>query len=425
LSTLRIPTARIFEPLLAPARYKAAWGGRGSGKSRFFAGLMVEEHMRFPGHRSVCIRETQKSIKDSSKRLLEDTIGAYGVGKQFEILEREIRSRGGGIIIFTGLQDHTAESIKSLEGFNRAWVEEAQAISPRSWSLLRPTIRARESEIWCSWNPRLRTDAVDGFFRRQAQPGAAVVQANWRDNPWFPEVLEAERQRDLANNPDGYGHIWEGEYATVTTGAYYAKQLTEARAEGRIMPLARDPLLAIRTFHDIGGAGAKADAYAIWVAQFVGQKIMILDYYEAVGQVLASHVEWLRSRGYGNAEVVLPHDGVNTNNYTGKRYEDHWRDAGFSVRVIPNAGAGAASQRIEAARRLFPAMHFDEQATEAGRAALGWYHASIDEARGCDLGPAKDWSAHGADAFGLMAMAYEPPSPWLSGPCGPSARYVV
>lgn len=405
---LTIPTARVFEPLLGPARYKGACGGRGSGKSHFFAEALIEDHLRFPGLRSVCVREIQKSLRDSSKKLLEDKIALLGIGHIFKVFEREIRTPGDGVILFQGLQDHTAESIKSLEGCGRAWVEEAQTLSARSWELLRPTIRTQGSEIWASWNPTRRTDPIDEFFRGQPRANAVLVQSRWADNPFISQTLLDERIDCLRNNPDGYEHIWEGGYVTVQTGAYYAAALTQARSEGRLTRLVADPMLAVRSYHDIGGAGANADAYAIWIAQFRGTEIHVLDYYEARGQVLAAHANWLRSR-WPNAEVVLPHDGLNANAVTGKRFEDHWRDAGFSVRSEPNAGRGADAQRVEAARRLFPRMRFDADRCEGGLAALGWYHERRDDRRGIGLGPEHDWSSHAADAFGLMALCYEEP----------------
>jgi len=190
---------------LLPSRYKGAYGGGGSGKSHFFAEKLVEDCLEQRGMLAVCIREVQKSLMQSSKRLLEAKIAALGVGHLFKVFEREIETPGDGVIIFQGLADHTAESIKSLEGFRRAWIEEAQALSARSLTLLRPTIRAQGSELWASWNPRRKSDAVDDFFRG-AQPvaGASVICANWRDNPWFPAELEAERLIDLERYPDRY-----------------------------------------------------------------------------------------------------------------------------------------------------------------------------------------------------------------------------
>lgn len=411
MSALQIKTAEVFDPLLEPARYKGAHGGRGSGKSHFFAELMVEEHYRNPGQRSVCIREVQKSLKDSAKRLIEDKIISLGLGAHFDVQTDQIKSRGNGVILFQGMQDHTAETIKSLEGFHRAWIEEAQTLSERSLTMLRPTIRAEGSEIWASWNPRRKVDAVDNFLRAKKPHGAVVIQANWRDNPWFPATLVEERKLDLEHYPERCDHIWEGAYATAFEGAYFAAGLARAKADKRICVVSADPLLPLRAFIDIGGSGANADAFTIWIVQWVGQQILVLDYYEAIGQPLSEHIAWLRKRGYENAVIHLPHDGVNANNITGKRYEQHFRDAGFNVPPpTANQGSGAASLRIEAVRRIFPKCWFNEATTEAGRDALGYYHEKKDEARNVGLGPDHDWSSHGADAFGLMAINYEEPS---------------
>jgi phage terminase large subunit len=410
LSILRIKTPKVFVPLLSPSRYKGAHGGRGSGKSHFFAEKLIEDCLEQKGMLALCLREIQKSLAQSSKRLLEAKIAALNVGHEFRIWHDRIETPGDGVIVFQGMQDHTAESVKSFEGFRRAWIEEAQAFSTRSLTLLRPTIRADGSELWASWNPRRKSDAVDDFFRgAHPVPGAIVIKANWRDNPWFPAALEAERQIDLARYPDRYDHIWEGEYAKALEGAYFARELAAARAGGRIGNVTRDPLLPVRAVFDLGGAGAHADAMAIWICQWLGREIRILDYLEGAGQVLSFYVSELRRRGWGNALCILPHDGMNANAITGKRYEDHLREAGFDVTVIRNQSKGAAMMRVEAARRLFAQIWFDEGATEAGRDALGFYHEKRDETRNVGLGPSHDWSSHAADAFGLMCVAYEEP----------------
>jgi len=372
---------------------------------------------------AVCIRETQKTLTQSSKRLIESKIRSMGAAGEFRVFYDRIETPGDGVIIFQGMQDHTAESIKSLEGFQRAWIEEAQTLSERSLTLLRPTIRAEHSEIWASWNARRKSDAIDDFLRSKSPPNATVIKANWRDNPFFPAVLEEERQLDLRLYPDRYEHIWEGEYAKAFDGAYFAKQLGEARTSGRITRLAADPLLRTRAYFDIGGAGANADAMAIWIVQFVSKEIRVLDYIEGQGQVLAYYVQELRSRGWGKTECFLPHDGANANAITGKRYCDHLTDAGFSVTVLENAGRGASMLRIEAARRLFPRIWFNETTTEAGRDALGYYHERKDEMRGIGLGPEHDWSSHAADAFGMMCIHYDEPT--TGGWKQPAAKWVV
>lgn len=420
--TLAIDTAEVFEPLLHPARYKGAWGGRGSGKSQFFAGLEVEDALRFPGEaqeglRLVCIREVQKSLKHSAKSLIEAKLAQHGLGERdgFKVFNEVIKTPGDGVIIFQGMQDHTADSIKSLEGFHRAWVEEAQSLSALSLQLLRPTIRWESprlglaSEMHFSWNPRRKLDPVDLMLRGNPPTGSVVVRANWSDNPWFPNVLEQERQDCLQNTPEQYDHIWEGGYATVNAGAYYAAHINAAKADGRIGRVAHDPLMVKRAVWDIGGTGAKADACAIWIVQYVGRELRFLDYYEAQGQPLATHVEWLRQNGHGNAMCVLPHDGATNDRVHDVSYESALRAAGFEVQVIANQGAGAAMKRVEAARRLFPSMWFDDKC-QAGLDAIGWYHEKRDPERNIGLGPEHDWSSHGADAFGLAAVAYELPT---------------
>lgn len=427
LSGLQIETAEVFAPLLQPARYKGGHGGRGSGKSHFFAGLLIEDALRWPGDaqeglRGICGREIQKSLKESAKALVEATLRKYSLGEAdgFKVYKDVIVTPGDGILTFEGLQDHTADSIKSFEGFHRFWAEEAHTISGHSLSLVRPTIRWENrrlglaSELWWSWNPRRKTDAVDLMLRGPIAPtGSIVVKANWDANPWFPSVLEQERLDCLRDDPDQYDHIWEGEYATVAKGAYYARALAEARKDGRIGRVARDPLMTVRAIFDIGGTGAKADACAIWCVQYIGREIRFLDYYEAVGQPLATHVQWLRSNGYGDALIVLPHDGSTNDKVYDVSYESALIDAGFEVIVIPNQGKGAAAMRVEHARRLFPMMWFDEKCS-AGLEAVGFYHEKWDVARNIGLGPEHDWSSHGADAFGLAAVAYEDPvkRPW-------------
>jgi phage terminase large subunit len=212
---LEIATPRWAVPLLKPARYKAVKGGRGSGKSHFFAELLVEEHVANPDQKSVCIREIQKSLQFSARELIKGKISSLGVSHLFEITQTEIRSKNGnGIIIFQGMQDHTSDSIKSLEGFDRAWVEEAQSLSARSIQLLRPTIRNENSEIWFSWNPDQPTDPIDQFFcgEKGLPDNAILVHVNYCDNPFLPKTLREEMEFDRKYNPDSFGHVWLGEY---------------------------------------------------------------------------------------------------------------------------------------------------------------------------------------------------------------------
>lgn len=409
---ININTAKVFKQLLMPKRYKGAYGGRGSGKSHFFAEMLIEESLANKGLRSVCIREVQKTLKQSSKRLIEDKLIQFGLGEAhgFRVYNEQIETPGDGIITFQGMQDHNAESIKSLEGFGRAWIEEAQTLSARSLSLLRPTIRADNSELWFSWNPRRKSDPVDKMFRGGQMPTDAVcVRANYSDNPMFPAVLEQERLDCLRNNPGEYAHIWDGDYATVVSGAYYASDIAMARKDGRIGRVSADPLMTVRLFCDIGGTGANADAFAIWAVQVIGREIRVINYYEAVGQPLSAHLAWMRENGYdqSKAQIWLPHDGAANDKVYSVSYESALRDAGYDVEVVPNQGRGAAKMRIEASRRWFASCWFDADKTAPGIEALGWYHEKKDETRDIGLGAEHDWASHGADAFGLMCVVVE------------------
>lgn len=419
MSKLTMRTAEVFSPLDERARYKAAWGGRGSGKSHYFAEALIRRCLSSSGLRVVCIREVQKSLKDSAKALISDKLKRFGIGKAegFRVLNDRIITPGNGIIIFQGMNDHTAESIKSLEGFDIAWVEEAQTLSKISLRLLRPTIRSEGSEIWFSWNPRRKNDPVDAMFRQGDPPtGSVIVRANWCDNPWFPGTLNQERLDCLSDNDDQYDHIWEGGYIAVSEGAYFAKHLAKAKKEGRCstdqndVHVAEEPHLIVRLYADIGGTGAKSDNFVFWAAQFVGQQINFINHYEVQGQPIGAHLDWMRSQGYttDRVKIFLPHDGDTNDKVIDVSYHSAFSNAGFEVEVIPNQGKGAAKQRIEKMRELFPKMWFDVKC-KAGVEALGWYHEKKDTNRNIGLGPMHDFASHSSDSAGLCAICYEPP----------------
>ena len=237
-TTLEIKVARVFKPLLGPNRYKGAHGGRGSGKSHFFAERVVRYCIQHQRARIVCVREVQRSLRESVKLLIEDKIQSLGVGPYFNILHDRIETPGGGVILFQGMQEHTKESIKSLENFMVAYVEEAQTMTAGSLEMLRPTIRAPGSELWFSWNPRAASDPVDLLLRGEVIPNnAAVVRANYRENPFFPEVLEDERAFDEQHTPTRYGHIWLGEYEPMAIGAIFNMQnINEQRRSKENLP---------------------------------------------------------------------------------------------------------------------------------------------------------------------------------------------
>ena len=402
------------------ADVRAAHGGRGSGKTRSFAKMAAVEGFRFGQAgitgQIVCGRQFMNSLDDSSleecKRAIEEEpfLAAY-----YEVGDKFIKSRDGRIAFtFVGL-DRNVSSIKSKGRILVMWVDEAEPVTAEAWTEVVPTLREEGSdwnaELWVTWNPKRKAAAVESRFRKADDPLIKVVEINWRDNPKFPAKLERERQRDLENRPEQYDHIWEGGYVTLLEGAYYAKALALAKQQGRIGRVAADPLLTLRAFVDIGGTGARADAFAMWIAQFVGKEIRVLDYYEAQGQPLATHLAWMREKDYtpGKCQIWLPHDGETHDKVFAVSYESALREAQYKVTVVPNQGKGAAKARIEAARRLFPSIWFNADTTEPGRDALGWYHEKKDEDRQIGLGPEHDWASHGSDAFGLMAVAYDEP----------------
>jgi len=416
---IRLPP-KLIPVFQGRADVRWAKGGRGSAKTRSFAKMVAFQGMRY-GQAGIkgqllCARQFMNSLDDSSleevKRAIEDepTLTAY-----YEVGEKYVKSRDGNIwFSFAGL-DRSIASIKSKGRILICWVDEAEPVSDSAWMILIPTLREENedwnAELWVTWNPARKNAPVEARFADSDDPLIKGAILNWRDNPRFPAKLERDRQRDLKERPDQYDHIWEGGFVTANVGAYFAKCILQAKEEGRISRVSADPLMTFRAYWDIGGTGAKADACAIWVTQFVGKEIRVLDYYESVGQPLATHISWLRAKGYDKALCILPHDGGTHDKVHQVTYESYLRDALFDVRVVPNMGAGAAVRRIEAVRRVFPAVWFNESTTEPGRDALGWYHEKRDDQRNIGLGPNHDWSSHGADAFGLMAVDHSEYAP--------------
>lgn len=408
-----------LKPLfIGPADVRASHGGRGSAKTRTFAKMAAVKGYMFgvAGHSGIilCARQFMNSLDDSSleevKRAIEDEpwLAAY-----YEVGDKFIRSHDRRIsFAFAGL-DRSIDSVKSKGRILLCWVDEAEPVTAEAWSTLIPTLREEgegwNAELWATWNPKRKNAACEKRFRFANDALIRCVEMNWRDNPKFPEKLERERQRDMVERPEQYAHIWEGDYVSMVEGAYFNASLLKVRQEKRIGFVPADPLMATRLFFDIGGTGAKADAVAIWVAQFIGREIRALNYYESVGQPLATHVEWLRNNGYGpgKAQIYLPHDGMQQDKVFAVSYESSLKQVGYSVTIVPNQGAGAAIKRIESLRRMFPSIRFNEATTQAGLDALGWYHEKRDDQRNIGLGPEHDWASHGADAAGMMAVVAE------------------
>ena len=387
-----------LRPLFSPKRYQVMHGGRGGGKSWAVARaliLMVADK----GLRVLCAREVQKSMKESVHRLLKDQITALGLDSDFDVLETEIRCKNGGGFVFTGLQSHTVDSIKSFEAVDIVWVEEAHGVSKKSWDTLIPTIRKPGSEIWLTLNPDMDTDETWVRFISTPSDDTWVVEVNWRDNPWFPQVLEDERQKAERLSPDDYQHIWEGKPRRVAEGAIYRYEIEALFAEGRVCDVPYDPILPVNTVWDLGWN----DAMTISMVQVSPMAIRILDYIEDSNRTYAWYVEQLEKRPYRWGTDYLPHDGAACNPQTGIS----------SIQTLKNLGRSVADplpamdveEGIKQARMIFPKCYFDKTKTGRLVECLKRYRRGINQRTNEPTGPLHDEYSHGADDFRYLAMA--------------------
>tara|TARA_R110000772_G_scaffold239707_1_gene351804 strand:+ start:490 stop:1800 length:1311 start_codon:yes stop_codon:yes gene_type:complete len=426
---------KLLDVFSGKAFVRAAYGGRGSGKTRSFAKMSAVRALMWAeaGKSGIilCGRQYMNSLDESSLEEIKTAINEEPfLRESFIITERTIKTdseKFDGLVEykFSGL-DRNIQSVKSKARILLCWVDEAEPVTEHAWEVLIPTLRDEESELWCTWNPERKGSATNKRFRDSKDPLTKCVELNYKDNPWFPDILDRARLKDKLERPESYEHIWNGDFITTMTGAYYASALTQAKEEGRIGFVAADPLLTHRIYCDIGGTGANADAFTMVIAQFVGAEIRILNCYESQGQPLATHLSWLRSKNYGpdRAQVWLPHDGATYDKVYSVSYDSAMKDAGFKVTVVPNQGKGAAMARIEETRRLFGSIRFNEATTESLRDALGFYHERRHEQRDVGLGPDHDWSSHFADAFGLMSVAHEL-EPGKRKPLHLSTRHII
>lgn len=387
---------RALSGLFDPHRYKVAHGGRGSAKSWGFARALIvlaaQSKLRI-----LCTREVQKSIKDSVHKLLSDQIAAMGFGGHFQILETEIRCINGSEFLFAGLANHTAESIKSYEGIDIVWVEEAQTVKKKSWDILIPTIRKAGSEIWVTMNPELDTDDTYVRFIASPPPDSLVVQMNWRDNPWFPDVLEKERQHCQLTNREDYDTIWEGKCRLALKGAIYAEEVAQAIKDGRVAVVPYDPRLKVHAIWDLGWN----DSMTIIMAQRLRSEIRVIDYIEDDHKTLDWYAAELQQRRYNWGYDWLPHDGNTKDFKTGKSTAEILKSFGRKVKAVPNIPVESG---IKAARMVFRQACFDK--SKAGRLVecLKRYRRAINEATNEPGSPVHDEYSHGADAWRYLGI---------------------
>jgi phage terminase large subunit len=387
-----------LEFLFKPSRYKVAYGGRGGAKSWGFARALLLLASAKP-LRVLCTREVQKSIKDSVHQLLVDQIGALGLGAFYEVLRDEIRGRNGSKFLFAGLSDLTAESIKSFEGIDIVWVEEARSVTRRSWTILIPTIRKDASEIWISLNVELDTDETYVRFIVDPPPDATVVKINWDDNPWFPQVLESERLHCQATNPEEYRNIWEGEPRAAVEGAIYAREVADAQQNGRVCNVPYEPKLKVHVVCDLGFN----DQMSLILCQRQLSELRVIDYIEDSHRTLDNYSAELKDKRLNWGRMYLPHDAKHkTLAAAGKSTEEIMRGLGWDVSIVPEVGV---EQGIKIARMAFPKVWMDK--TKAARLleCLKRYKRSVPATTGEPGSPVHDQYSHGADAFRYLAVS--------------------
>lgn len=382
-------------------RYKVARGGRGSGKSWNVARALLIQGANRP-LRILCTREIQKSIQQSVHQLLSDQIAKLGLSNFYEILKTEIKGKNGTEFYFAGLGDETVDSLKSFEGVDIVWCEEAQTISKRSWDILLPTIRKPDSEIWVTYNPDLETDETHQRFTVNAPDNCISVLVNYTDNPWFPAVLEQERLQCLARQPKDYPNIWEGKCRPAAEGAIYYDEMESSQAEGRVANVPYDPMLQVHVVVDLGWN----DAMSIIMCQRNGSELRIIDYIEDSHKKLDEYSQMLKERKYNWGKMFIPHDGYNESFAAASAYKI-LTGLGWNVPSRDELVEMNVENGIKAARMVFPRCYFDK--TKANRLieCLKRYKRVVSSKTNEAGSPLHDEFSHGADAFRYMALAVE------------------
>lgn len=386
--------------LFEPHRYKVSYGGRGSAKSWSYARALLIQGATKP-LRIGCFREVQKSIKDSVHKLLGDQIAALNMGWHYEVLDHEIRAHNGGEILFSGLSSHTVDSIKSYEGLDIAWVEEAHAVSKKSWNVLIPTIRKDGSEIWASYNPELETDETHQRFAVHTPDDCVLAFVNYSDNPWFPAVLEKERLHAKATMPlSEYENIWEGKCKPAVAGAIYYEEVAKAEAEKRICNVPYDPMLKVHVVFDLGWN----DAMAISLVQKHTSELRIIEYIETSHKTLDYYSVMLKEKHLNWGTMYLPHDGRHKDYKSGKSAEEIMKTLGWTVAITPNM---TIEDGLRITRMAFGRMYFDKAKTERLVQCAKRYRRSINQQTLEPGAPLHDEWSHGADNLRYIAVNAE------------------
>lgn len=399
VSKTRIEIPQKLLPLFQPKRYKVIHGGRGSAKSWSVARALVSIGATKP-IRVLCARETQKSIQESVHRLLKDQIESLGLDQFYTIQENKILGTNGTEFTFAGIRQQGVFNLKSYEGTDICWVEEAQVVTKKSWDVLIPTIRKPGSEIWVTFNPELDTDETFSRFVVRPPEESIVIQMNWQDNPWFPPELDKERRQWLDRDPVGYLTTWEGKCRPAVEGAIYANEIEATQREGRIRAVPYDPQLKVHTVWDLGWN----DSMSIICVQRVASEVRVIDYIEDSHRTIDSYVMQLQERKWNWGTDYIPHDGAHRDFKSGKSTQELLQTLGRNVQVLAR---GNPEEGIRLARMIFPRTYFDaDRCTELVN-HLKRYRRQINQITQEAGAPLHDEHSHAADAFRYLAQSLE------------------
>ena len=386
-----------LEGLFKKSRYKVLYGGRGGAKSWGIARALLILGAKNP-IRILCAREFMTSMRDSVHKLLCDQIEALGLMGFYEITQASIRGQNGTEFSFVGLKNNVA-NVKSYEGVDICWVEEAQTVSRLSWNVLIPTIRKQASEIWVSFNPELETDETYQRFVAQPPQDCITMRVNWSDNPWFPETLRLEKDSLKNRDEEAYNQVWEGLCRQTVDGAIFAKEMQQAEKDGRITRVPYDATKPVHAIFDLGWS----DSTAIWFLQFVGMETRLIRYLEGSQQTMSFYLATMQTFGYVYDTIWLPHDAENkTLAAAGRSIDDIVRAAGYKTQILPRV---PIVDSINAARTIFPNCWFDREHAVDGLTCLRHYRYDVDpDTKQFSRSPLHDHYSHGADAFRYIAL---------------------
>ena len=390
----------LFQP--EKSRYRVLFGGRGGAKSWGVARALLIKGAQRP-LRILCAREFQTSIRDSVHKLLCDQIIELRLDGFYEITQTSIRGKNGTEFSFVGLKNNVA-NVKSYEGVDICWVEEAQTTSRLSWNVLIPTIRKQDSEIWVTFNPELETDETYQRFVIHPPANSVVQKINWSDNPWFPETLDLEKNSLRDRDPESYNTVWEGICRQSVDGAVFAREMQMADLEDRITKVTYDPTKPVHAVFDLGWS----DATAIWFVQWIGMETRLIRYHEDSQKTISEYLAKMQTYGYVYDTLWLPHDAENkTLAAAGRSIDQIVRAAGYKTKIIPRT---PVVDSINAARTLFRNCWFDRENCADGLQCLRHYRFDVDpDTKAFSKNPVHDEYSHGADAFRMLGLVVNEP----------------